>query len=427
MAQTVAIAMDTRPSTEYHSEAVREFNRQAQDQPRLDLSEAALRAEARRLTGLDRFGDEAFRPALQALLDALEREANLNPFGRHVARARTLSALTNRLWAAACFAAHPEIRQREIAAPIVIIGPHRSGTTRLHSMLATDQRLRHLKTWEGINPAPRPGQPDDGRAARYDEVKRNLEGRGDIYPGTYLAHPMHADWPEEEMLLLNQSFCGFSPLGLYCVPSYYRWFLEADKTFAYRYMADLMRLLDWSAGEPAGRRWILKNPQHMLDLDVLLKVFPDAKLVFIHRDPLKTVGSTLSLMWHYAVQHTDAPCRAPIRDVWLDFCEQAERRCMLARQGIPAQQQMDVLYADMNRDWRAVMRDVYAFAGVEFAADAEQAMADWLAASARDERHGRHRYALEDFGTSREEVDARMMFARKRYGIPYEGSRSSES
>lgn len=417
--------MDIRPSTHYHSEGVRDFNAEARSrQPAassgIDLSEQGLIAQARKETGLDRFGDESFLPAMRALLASLEGEAELNPFGRHIARARTLRALKNRLWANACFEEHPEIRERKIVAPIVVVGPHRSGTTRMQHLLAADTRLQHLKTWEGMNPAPRQGQPESGKTARFEETGKLLDGMRTMYPGAFTAHPMEADWPEEEMLLLNQSFCGFSALGLYHVPSYYQWFLTADKTWAYREMADLMRLISWSRGDPENKRWILKNPQHMLDLDVLLKVFPDAKLVFTHRDPLKTVGSVMSLMWSYAVQHTDLACRAKTRDVWLDFCEQMLRRCMKARVAIPAPQQMDVYYADVNRDWRMVMRRVYEFSGMEFTAAAEQAMESWLAKSKSEKRHGDHRYSLEDFGTTESEVDARMMFAREHYAIPYE-------
>lgn len=412
--------MDTQPSTHYHSQTVRDFNSSRQGQAPIDLTEATLLAEARKETGLDRLGDESFLPAMRALLASLEADAQLNPFGRFVAKSRSLGALRNRLWAEACFKAHPEIRQRKLPAPIVIIGPHRSGTTRMHSMMSADARLRHLQAWEGINPAPRLERPDAGKSARYDEVKQLLDARADIYPGAYLAHPMRADWPEEEMLLLNQSFCGFSPLGLYHVPGYYQWFLGADKTAAYRYMADLMKLISWSQNEADDKRWILKNPQHMLDLDSLLEVFPDAKLVFTHRDPLKTVGSTLSLMWYYTVQHTDLPCRAQVRDIWLDFCEQAARRCMRSRQHIPEAQQIDVHYEAMNRDWRHVMQRIYDFADMEFAPEAERAMATWLDMSNSEKTHGGHRYSLEDFGTSRDEVDARLMFAREKYAIPYE-------
>jgi hypothetical protein len=417
--------MDNQPSTYHHSEFVKKFNNdmrqaQAQGAAAIDLSPDALIAEARKETGLQRFRDDSFMPAMRILLEAVEAEAELNPFGRFVAKSRTLRALKNRLWADACFEAHPEILERKIVAPIIIVGPHRSGTTRMQHMLAADPRLQHLQAWEGINPAPRLGLPERGRAERYAEAKGTLDGREHIYPGAFLAHPMEADWPEEEMLLLNQSFCGFSPLGLYNAPSYYRWFVDADKTFGYRYMADLMRLISWTRGDPEDKRWILKNPQHMLDMDTLMKVFPDAQIVFTHRDPLKTVGSVMSLMWFYAVQHTDAPCRAPIRDTWLDFCEQMARRCMQARESIPAGQQIDVQYEDMNRDWRGVMHKLYAYFDMPFTAATETAMASWLAKSDNEKRHGAHRYALEDFGTTEREVDERMMFVRRKYNIPYE-------
>lgn len=419
--------MDTRPSTDYHSPLVKRFNRITRclnllGLRKIDLSQAALIAAARKQTGLERFGDESFLPAMRTLLDAVNTEAELNPFGRHIAKMRTLGSLKNRLWANACFEAYPEIRQRKIVAPIIIVGPHRSGTTRLQRMLAADSRLQHLTTWEGINPAPRLGWPELGKAARYEEVRQMIAGRQHAYPGA-MAHPMDADWPEEEMLLLNHAFCSFSAFGLYNIPSYYRWFLAADKTAAYRDMADMMKLISWSRGEPENKRWILKNPQHMLDIDVLLQTFPDAKLVFIHRDPLKTVGSVMSLVWRFAVQHTDMPCRARIRDVWLDFCEQMAHRCIQAREHIPASQQLDVYYEDMNRDWRGVMRRIYDFTDMEFTAEAETTMDTWLTRSEQEGLHTGHRYALEDFGTSRDEVDTRMKFYRERYAIPYEGGK----
>lgn len=416
--------MDTLPSTHYHSPPVKQFNSEyPAGSEKFELSEDALICAAREETGLMAFGDDSFLPAMRTLLNAAEAEADLNAFGRFNAKMRTLRSLNNRLWANACFEAHPDIRRRKIAAPVIIVGLHRSGTTRLQRMIATDPHLQHLTTWEGINPAPRMGQPELGRAARREEVRQFLHQGQQIYTGAFTAHPMRADWPEEEMLLLNHSFAGFSPLGLYHVPSYYRWFLEDDKTPAYRHMADLMNLISWSRGEPEDKRWLLKNPQHMLNLPTLLKTFPDAKLIFMHRDPIKTVGSIMSLTWHFAVQHTDQPRRAQLRDVWMDFYEQMAYRCIAAREHIPKTQQLDVQYADMNSDWRAQMSRVYDFIGLEFSAKIENGMAAWLADSEREGLHAGHRYSLDDFGTTPGEVDERMLFYRERYAIPYEDTK----
>lgn len=413
--------MDNKPSTFYHPQQVRDINTAPASVQMSDLTVDALVAAARAHTGLERFGDECFLPGLQAMLASVAEDASLNAFGRLHVQQSTIAFLANRLRANACFEAHPEILQRTISAPIIIVGPHRSGTTRLQRMMATDTRLSHLRTWEGLNFGPRMELPALGSAERREEVRTMLAGVDVMYPGAMTGHPMDADWAEEELHLLDASWCGFSPLGLYSgISSYYQWFMNSDKTAAYEYMVKLLKLISWSRGEPEGQRWILKNPQHMLNLDTLLKVFPDAKIVFTHRDPLKTVASVMSLMWHFSVQHTDDNCRAPVRELWLDFCVEAARRCIAAREHIPASQQLDVYYEAMNGDWRGVMREVYQFAGIAWTEQAEQAMDAWLAHSDKEKFHGQHRYSLNDFGLSEAQVEAHMNFVRDRYAIPVE-------
>lgn len=415
--------MDTQPSTHYHPPEVSAFNNHerllaASGSKGVDLSAQALMAQARAETELERFGDESFIPALHTMLQTAQEDMQFNPFGRMTLKGRVLRPLKNRLWANACFEAHPEILDRKIVAPIVIVGPGRSGTTRLQRLLAADSRLQHLKTWEGFNPAPRLNRPDHGKAERRAEAESLLQKAREINPGAYAAHPMGTDWAEEEILLINHSFCGVMALGLH---RYHNWLLGHDKTSAYRYMADLMRLVSWSRGDPQDKRWVMKTPHHMLDLDVLLRVFPDAKVIFTHRDPLKTVPSTMSLMWHFAVQTTDQPLRAPIRDVWMHLCEQMDRRCMKVRETMRLEQQLDIQYGEVNSDWHAVMQRIYQFVGMTFTPEAQQSVGDWLAASEAENQHGGHTYSLEDFGITAADIHARMAFARERYDIPFEG------
>lgn len=417
--------MDDRPSSFYHPQEVRDFNGQMRAKNAagldiIDLSEQSVVAAARRDTGLDCFGDACFEPGLRMVLRSAEEEAHLNPFGRKFMRDMSVAWLKNRLWANACFEAHPEILQRKISAPIVIVGLPRSGTTRLQRMLSADPRLQFMRVWEGLNPAPRLGLPDLGRAARYAEVEETLGARMRLNPGATSAHPQHPDWAEEELMLLNHSFCGLFPVAFLDTPSYHKWICESDRSDAYRYMASLMKLLSWSRGDAESKRWIMKTPQHMLDLRALIEVFPDAKLVFALRDPIKTVGSALSLAWNYSLLYSDLPRRASIRDAWLFFCEKLARTSMEVRATLPASQQLNVFYEDMNRDWRGVMKQIYEFADVELTPAAEQALAGWLADSGQKHRYGAHRYALKDYGVTAEEIDARMQFYRERYAIPYE-------
>ncbi len=417
---------DTTPSTRYHPLPIRLFNGAARalnaaGLARVRLDEAQLLDQARRETGLDDYGDDAFLAPLRVLLTALDSEARLNPFGRLHAKTGIVESLKNRLWAQACFKAEPEIRRLPIVAPIIIVGPVRSGTTRLQRLLAADPRLQYLTAWEGFNPAPRPGQPEFGRAARRQEVERFLRTGHRLNPAAFAAHPMSTDEAEEEILLLNHGFCGLSASLLYDVPSRTRWLLQHDKQAAYRDMADMLRLIAWSRGEAGRRRWVLKTPQHMLDLPVLLKTFPDARLVFTHRDPVQTAASTMSLAWNFGVHNVGRPLRTTVRDTCLMLCEEMARRCIADRELIPPAQQLDVYYEDTNRDWRGQMQRVSSFAGLEWNTLAEQAMTAWLAGSNRENRHGRHRYTCEDYLVSRAEIDARLMFYRQRYAVPYEG------
>lgn len=384
------------------------------------LEEHSLIAEARASTGLERFGDESYLPGLRVMLNGLVSEARLNDTGLMRARAAILMWLKNRLWANACFEAHPEILLRRITAPIIIVGPPRSGTTRLQRLLAADDRLQHLTAWEGFNPAPRLTQMDLGQAERHAEVKTFLDNRRRINPSTHIAHPMDADWPEEETLLLNHTFAGFAALGTYDMPSYRTWYLSRDHSDSYSYMVRLLKLISWSRGEPEDKPWLLKAPPHMLALEVLMKQFPDARLVFTHRDPIKTTGSTLSLMWAVYHQNTDMPSREAIRDIWVPFCEKMVHDCMRSREKIPAARQMDVQYDEINRDWKSTVRRIYDFINLDFNAETERRLGNWLAQSNSDNHHGGHHYRLEDFGTSPAEVDARMLAYRQRYAIPYE-------
>lgn len=415
---------DTTPSTRYHPLPVRLFNGAARalnaaGLARVRLDEDLLLAEARRQTGLQHFGDEAFREPLRVLIDALEREARLTPFGRLHARTGIVESLKNRLWAEACFRAEPAIRQQKIEAPLIIVGPVRSGTTRLQRLLAADPRLQYLTAWEGFNPAPRPGQPDEARARRR-EVERFLRTGRRLNPAAFAAHPMDTDEAEEEILLLNHSFCGLSASLLYDVPSRTRWLLQHDKTVAYRDMADMLRLIAWSRGAAGRRRWVLKTPQHMLDLPILLKTFPDARLVFTHRDPVQTAASTMSLAWNFGVHNVAHPLRSTVRDTCLALCEEMARRCIADRAAIPADQQIDVYYEETNRNWQGQLRRVLDFAGLPWTPEAEHSMTQWLARSQHENRHGQHRYACEDYLVSREEIDRRLAFYRERFSVPHE-------
>ncbi len=387
-----------------------------------DLDKDRLLERAAEVAGLDDFGDPWFQHPMEVLLQSLREEARLNPAGDFSAMQQFHKVLTDRLWAQQWFKRHPEILERAIPRPVVIVGPMRSGTTRLHRLLASDRRFSHMRSFETISPVPRPdfeevlaGERQDFRpvlAARIMKVARLAN------PRTLSIHPTGPFQPEEELGLFVASMWGMKHDAQWQIPSYSAWCENHDAEGAYRYLANLLRLVGWSQQVSSIRPWILKTPQHMLDLPALLKVFPDARLIFTHRDPQAVVGSAASLAWNQTILYSEHVDPADIGREWLRKTELMIARMRSARDNIPRERMIDVQYDEMDRDWRATMERIYAFLGLEME-PALAGMESYLEASKALKRHP-HRYSLEGFGLSAGEVAERLGDYTRTYAIPSE-------
>ena len=373
--------------------------------PPPDLLEETLDRQATRATRLADFGDPWFREPLRVLLPALRDEARLNPLGQVIAHGSLLKVLKERLWAEALFARHPGIRARPLAAPVVIVGPMRSGTTRLHRLLASDTRFSHLRLFEAMCPVPWPSsrQRRDPRAAYTAHGWKTLNR---INPANAAIHPTGPHEPDEELGMLENSVWGAQIEGQRRVPSYARWCEARDATPAYAHMADLLRLAGWFRGDDPAIPWVLKTPQHMQDLGALLRVFPDARLIFIHRDPVRVVGSSASLVWHQMVVQSDDVDPHWIGREWLHKSELRAARTMAVRESVAPGQQIDVTFEAMNLDWLGVMRRVYAFLDIDIE-PAIVPMAAYIDRAHRDHAYADHHYDLADFGLNADEVRER--------------------
>jgi len=383
------------------------------------LAKEALLARAAAYTGLDDFGDPWFEGPLDVLLQALHAEARLNAAGEWAARAQIEKVLHDRLWAQQWFARHPEILARPLQRPVIVAGPMRSGTTRLHRLLAADRRFTHLRSFETISPVPRPGFDGSGPDSRIALARRIMRVARLANPRTLTIHPTGPLDPEEELGLLVSSFWGMKHEAQWWVPSYGRWCEAQDAVPAYRQMARLLRLIGWSQQASSLRPWILKTPQHLLDLPALLKVFPDARLIFTHRDPLAVVGSAASLAWNQTIIYSDKADARRIGSESLRKTRLMLERMAAARDAIPADRQIDVHYEDMDRDWRGAMARVYRFLGLDIA-PARPAMLAYQRRAARLKRRP-HRYSLEEFGLTPQRVLGELGDYVRSYGVTLEG------
>lgn len=381
-------------------------------QPSLDPD--ALMGAAMRRTGLSDFGDESFVEGLQVLARSLDEEANLHYFGRLVARDRLVGFLSVRLKVQALIQQHPEIRQQAIVAPLVIAGLQRTGTTMLHRLLAADPDTRAMLSWEAIDPTPvqlKPGQIDP----RLKKARLAEKALKYMAPDFFAIHPVEATAPEEDILLLEYSFMSDVPESMFTVPSYGAWLKQQDMTPAYEYLQLLLQLLHW---QRAGKRWVLKTPAHLGQLDSLLRVFPDAKIIQTHRDPAKTTASFSSMVTHGSGVFSDRVDAHERALLWLDKNAEMLRRARSVREQQP-QAFIDVSYYDLLQDPMVEVDRIYDFAGIELTAAARQAMEAARQVNRKD-RHGKHQYRLADFGLTPEQVDEKYENYRQAYNIPAE-------
>jgi hypothetical protein len=374
-------------------------------------------------TGLDDFGEDRwFEQPLDALLEALRSEAQLNMAGEWTARAQIEKMLHDRLRAEQWFSRHPEILARPLPHPVIVVGPMRSGTTRMHRLLAADHRFTHLRSFETISPVPRPGFVPGGPDFRVTLAKRITRVARLANPRTLTIHPTGPLEPEEELGLLVHSFWSTKHDAQWWIPSYGRWCEQQDPKPAYRQMARLLKLVGWSQQASSLRPWVLKTPQHMLDLPVLMELFPDARLIFTHRDPLAVVGSAASLAWNQTIIYSDHADAGRVGTEWLRKTRLQIERMHEARREIPPERQIDIHYEEMERDWRGAMARVYRFLGLELepALPAMEAYQQRTAAL----RRRPHEYSLEEFGLSPGRVLDELGDYVKTYGIAME-SRSA--
>jgi Sulfotransferase family len=298
--------------------------------------------------------------------------------------------------------AHPELASQQVTRPVFIVGIPRSGTTALSHLLARDRRHRSLLSWEATASTPPPA------AATYDSDPRYLaaiQHESDFYavnPGFKAIHHDPPDMPVECLVILAQHFANLSFGTMYHVDGYLDWILDADLEPAYRWHKRLLQLLQ----SDVPGRWVLKGPQHALFLDTIVKVYPDARFIVTHRDPVICVGSTASLTASLTGTFSEQERRVRIGERWSDILATMVARTMSFRARHGDDRFIDVSYKQLVHDPIAVVRRIYDALGEELTSGTEHAMRLHVSEH-RQHRYGRHSYKLSDFGLDATNLERR--------------------
>jgi hypothetical protein len=378
----------------------------------------ALIAAACAQTGLDDFGGDSFREGLEVFCESASAEAQLNPTGSAVLPGAILSSLANRLRITDWLKHHPEVSGEHIEAPFVVIGLFRAGTTFLSYLLEKDPPHRPLLRWEAGDSVPPPTPATLRTDPRIEAARAAAAMLDQINPRVRLVQSEEPDGPTECISVLNQDFKSLLWEAMVNVPGYGRWLGAADHRSAYEYHRRVLQVLQ--SGGVRGR-WSLKSPHHALHLDALTAVYPDARLVLMHRDPVVLCGSVCSLITTLTRTFSDADHHRYIADHWTEILAASIASVDMFRDANPGQRIVDVHYADLVRDPLGTMRRVYAAFGDELDTPALGAMTEHIASHPKG-RFGRHAYDLGEFGLDAGTIAERFRPYVERYGIPLEHS-----
>jgi hypothetical protein len=361
---------------------------------RPSLCSSSVTKAAVKAAGSDDFGSDSFREPLEVFLRSCENEAELTTFGRILVSKMLSSALSNRIELHRWSMEHPEVRGETIQSPWIIVGLPRTGTSLLSNLLGLDPVSRPLLQWEASHLVPPASLEEAAEDPRIARTAKDLDGLMKLNPPLKAMHPFGATLAEECVSLFMYDVRTLALETQAHVPSYARWLEKTDMGPAYAQHRLALQTLQ--SRQPT-ERWVLKTPNHLWHLDAMLACYPDARVIWTHRDPGPVVTSLASLAnasQRLLSRRTDP---RPTAEEWKCKCAFALNSAMSfderAQDGWCQHLHYDALMADPVES----VRRLYERHGEEVGALHARRMRAFLEQRPQD-AFGRHRYDPADFG-----------------------------
>ena len=367
---------------------------------------------AERTTGLGDWGDGGFRQRLDATVAGLN-EARLNTTGLLGARYVLNWHLGNRLRIIDFAKRHPELDEVDIERPVVITGFFRTGTTFLHNVLAADPNNRVAKAWELSYPLGRLGDPLGDVAWRRAQAKFTFGFNQAAIPDQGVAHHVTADSYEECFFLLENDMAVLTFWVGFAAFEYANAMLDWDMKEPYEFHKLQLKILN---AQRSAKRWVLKCPWHIWNMDALMAVYPDAQIIFTHRDIAKALASHCSLSAKMGSKLKRSLDLDELGRFWLDYAKIGLDRAMEARKTIPESQLYDVRLRDMMASPMTVLEDIYSHFDLEFTEETARALEERIAEKPTSQE-GEHEYSIEEFGLTNEQVRETLQSYNARFGV----------
>ena len=381
------------------------------------LDACAIIAEAEEKVGIA--DPEAnVRRNLEILLDSLNRDGQLSEESKATARQGFVGRAADRIEGLKWIQEHPEIAGEQIDKPVFLTGLPRSGTTYFQYLFDRDRRFRLIRTWEAVMPNPPPGHDPESVAMR---KAIEAEFNASIAPkieGFDALHLFDEDGPQECHVFMEQGVAAAGFFNLYDVPDFFDFLMsDLDLNAAYEIHKRQLQLLQWKLPRP---HWALKYPNHVIAMDSILQVYPDARFVMTHRDPVQVLASISKMSFTLRTARQAGPVDPHrVGRQMLGFIRRHIDRVMDFCTGPDADRVTHVDYYRLADDPAVLLDEIHAGIGIDTPDDVRESIAGWRRENPKGKR-GANKYTLEQFGI--DEREARDLYSdySRHFDIPSE-------
>lgn len=381
----------------------------------ISLDSRELIAAARASTGLQDFGrDESWRIGFHKLLAAV-KTMQAPPVLRASVRRAVLHHLETRLRLTEDARLHPEIVAQSIAKPLIVIGLPRTGTTITYDLLALDPLARAPREWEWYMPWPATDAPSFTTDPRIGIVQALYQNWLDHAPELEQIQRFDCTQPGECNHGMSHHFASTNFWAEYGVPDFSRWLREDVPEGQYITHKRLLQQFQWKG--PKGH-WILKSPQHLFDLDGLIKAYPDACLIWTHRDPVATFSSLASMVSKFQRATGGGKDLQAVGRSVMDMWSAAMARATRSRSANPRVESaiIDLAHRDVVHDPIGALRKIYERFDFPFSDEHVARIQRFLQDSRSAQRLGQHQHKPADFGIEAAEVHQRLADYYEKFG-----------
>jgi len=344
--------------------------------------------------GLDDFGGDFWMEPMRYALQDLNESTSFHPLGAFLYQEKVIQNLVNRLWAQYWLKTEPEI-DKVLPPAVLITGLQRTGTTFLQRLLGSLPEFRGVISWEIVNPVPTSKRKTyNGQMLAW----AGLRALNYINPEFKAIHAINYDSLDEEVVLMEHCFMSSVLEAALTVPNYSRWLEQQDQKPAYRDLKMWLQFLLWR--KPAKDFLLLKSPHHMEYLEDFSAVFPNTKIIHMHRDPVMTMGSYCSMMHYSKKMFQPSSNPKAIGQHWLRKNKRLVEHCEAFKDN-HRDQFMDVCYKDLVADPILTAQKIYLELGLKWS-EKHTTLAKKYCVEHKKNKYGKHVYRLEDYGLSPE-------------------------